>query len=66
MDRVTRLAQFVAADPDNRPLAIDFLDAVLAVGALQGAESALDLLRARRAADDPVGGVARRGWNQRS
>ena len=51
MDRVTRLAQFVAADPDNRPLAIDFLDAVLAVGTSEGAEPSLELLRARRAAD---------------
>lgn len=51
MDRVTRLAHFVAADPDNRPLAIDFLEAVLAVGTIEGAESALELLRARRAAD---------------
>jgi tetratricopeptide (TPR) repeat protein len=51
MDRVTRLAHFVAADPENRPLAIDFLDAVLAVGTLDGTESSLELLRARRAAD---------------
>lgn len=51
MDRVTRLAQFVAADPDNRPLAIDFLDAVLASGAVEVAGTSLDLLRARRTAD---------------
>lgn len=50
MDRCIRLAQFVASDPDNRALAIDFLDAVLASGTVDGADSALELLRAKRSA----------------
>lgn len=45
MDRVTRLAHFVASDPQNLPLACDFVDAVIAEGRWDDSRSLVDSLR---------------------
>lgn len=46
MDRVTRLAHFVASDPQNLPLACDFVDAVIADGRWDEPLPVLEALRA--------------------
>lgn len=45
MDRVTQLGQFLASDPNNLPLACDFLDAVLAQGRWNDSMDVIERLR---------------------